>query len=71
MFYLYNILCHLRVTPYRTITQEVNGALYTAPAKRGPKIGSRAYREHVIFSRPLFRATLNTALQIAGSSIFT
>jgi len=51
------------MTPYDTIPQQVNDAPDTTPAKRGTKIGSRAYCEHVIFSRPLFRTILNHGLQ--------
>jgi len=51
-------LCHLRMTPLRTILQHVNDTPYTTPAKRGLKIDSRAYCRALIFSRPLLRTIL-------------
>jgi len=49
-------LCYFRITPYRAVAQYVNDTPYTMPAKRILKIGSRAYRGHVIFSRPLLKS---------------
>ena len=59
------------MTPYGAAAQQVNDAPYTAPAKRGTKIGSRAYCGALIFSGPLFRIVLNDSLQIADSAIHT
>jgi len=53
------------MTPLYTIPQQVNDALYTTPAKKGPKIGSRVYCRVLIFSGPLLRMILNDGLQIA------
>jgi len=53
------------MTPLRTIAQQVNDAPYTTPAKRGPKIGSRAYCGYLIFGGPLLRTSLNDRTQIA------
>ena len=58
-------LCHFSMTPLRTITQHINDAPYTTPAKRGSKIGARAYCRNVISGRGLFRLDLNGGLQIA------
>jgi len=63
--YLHFNLCHLRMTPLRAAAQCVNDAPYTTPAKKGPKIGSRAYCGTLIFSGPLLRTSLNAILQIA------
>ena len=56
--FLHNNLCHLRMTPYGAAIQEVNDAPYTTPAKKGPKIASRAYCRQVIFSGPPLRTIL-------------
>ncbi|NLI35928.1 MAG: hypothetical protein GX416_05380 [Bacteroidales bacterium] len=64
-FHLYNILCHLRMTPYGATAQQVNDAPYTTPARKGLKIGLRAYRRNLIFSGPLLRTSLNGSLQVA------
>ena len=58
-------LCHFSMTPLRTITQYINDAPYTTPAKRGSKIGSRVNCRNVISSRGLFRLGLNVSLWIA------
>ena len=52
------------MTPLRTITQHVNDAPHTTPAKRGSKIGARAYCRNVISGRGLFRLVLNVPTQI-------
>ena len=57
-------LCHLRMTPLRTIPQQVNDTPYTTPAKKGPKIAPRVYCRVLIFSGPLLRTSLNDSLQI-------
>ncbi len=69
--HLYFNLCHLRVTPLRTAAQHVNDVPYTTPAKKGPKIGSRAYCGTLIFGGPLLRMSLNTILQIAEAPLCT
>ena len=58
------------MTPLLTITQHVNDAPYTTPAKRGLKIEARAYCRNVISGRGLFRLSLNDCLQVAGDSIW-
>ncbi len=58
-------LCHFSMTPLRTITQHINDAPYTTPAKRGSKIWARAYCRDVISGRGLFRLDLNTPLQMS------
>ena len=62
--YIFN-LCHFSMTPLRTITQYINDAPYTTPAKRGSKIWARAYCRDVISGRGLFRLDLNTPLQMS------
>ena len=59
------------MTPLRTITQHVNDAPYTTPAKTGLKIGPRAYCRNVISGRGLFRLDLNSGLQIVEGLIHT
>jgi len=59
------------MTPLRTIAQQVNDAPYTTPAKRGPKIGSRAYCGHLIFGGPLLRTSLNDRPQIADEQFMS
>ena len=58
-------LCHLRMTPLRTIPQQVNDVPYTTPAKKGLKIGPRVCCRVLIFSGPLLRISLNDGIQIA------
>jgi hypothetical protein len=53
------------MTPLRAITQDVNDAPYTTPAKKGSKIGSRVYCRLLIFGGPLLRTSLNDGVQIA------
>ena len=62
-------LCHFSMTPLRTITQYINDAPYTTPAKIGLKIGLRAHCRNVISGRGLFRLDLNGGLQIADDPI--
>ena len=57
------------MTPLCAITQHINDAPYTTPAKRGLKIGLRAYCRNVISGRGLFRLGLNVPLQIAERPI--
>ena len=57
------------MTPLRTITQHINDAPYTTPAKIGLEIGLRAHCRNVISGRGLFRLDLNTPLQIAEGPI--
>ena len=57
------------MTPLRTITQHVNDAPHTTPAKRGLIIEARAYCRNVISGRGLFRLDLNGAIQIADGGI--
>ena len=58
------------MTPLRTITQHVNDAPHTTPAKRGSKIGARAYCRNVISGRGLFRLNLNTPLEVAEWPVY-
>ena len=71
MHKIYRTLCHFSMTPYGTITQQVNDVSHTTPAKRGPKIGHRARRKNVISGRGLFRLDLNISLQIAEYPVCT
>ena len=58
------------MTPLRTITQYVNDASYTTPAKIGLKIGSGIYCRNVISGRGLFRLVLNVPIGIAEEPIY-
>ena len=58
------------MTPLRTITQYVNDASYTTPAKIGLKIGSGIYCRNVISGRGLFRLVLNVPIRIAEEPIY-
>ena len=59
------------MTPLRAITQYVNDASCTTPAKRGLKIDSGIYCRNVISGRGLFRLVLNVPILIAERSICT
>ena len=52
------------MTPLCAITQHINDAPYTTPAKRGLKIDFGAYCRNVISDRGLFRLVLNVPVQI-------
>ncbi len=62
-------LCHFSMTPLCTITQHINDAPYTTPAKTGLKIEARVYCGNVISGRGLFRLGLNTPLQMSDCPI--
>ena len=59
------------MTPLRAITQYVNDASCTTPAKRGLKIDSGIYCRNVISGRSLFRLVLNVPIGIAEEPIYT
>ena len=59
------------MTPLCTITQHINDAPYTTPAKIGLEIGLRAHCRNVISGRGLFRLDLNSGLQIVEGLIHT
>ena len=57
------------MTPYGAVQQRVYNVSYTTPAKRGSKIGARAYCRNVISGRGLFRLVLNVSIGISEESI--